>query len=77
MRMSESICQQIMNNKFDLLFIHIEFRLLLDSLLAMKINGVCLQHISDTQKRTVDHLVYRIRSNLQFFFQISLSIYRH
>ena len=66
MRMGESICQQIMNDEFYFLFVHIKFHLLLDSLLAMEINGIHLQQVPDTKKRAVDHFIHRIRSNFQF-----------
>ena len=47
MRMSESICQQIMNNKFYFLLIYIEFQFFLEPFLATKINRIYFQQITE------------------------------
>ena len=75
MRMSESICQQIMNNKFYFLLIYIEFQFFLDPFLATKINRIYFQQITDSKDTTINHLFYLIGSYFQLRFRTPLSVY--
>ena len=59
-RMGESIGQQIMDNKFYLLFIHIKFQFLPNSHLTTEIYRINLQQFANLKKVTINYLFYRI-----------------